>query len=63
MLLFSPTSQYLDTKKVAEEHISFNKIIKDYLKDPNKLNELMLRYNFISTWSKMMKKILCINIK
>lgn len=53
---FSPTSQYLDTKKVAERHLSFDKIIKDYLKDPNKLNELMLRYNFISTWSKMMKK-------
>lgn len=53
---FSPTSQYLDTKKEAERHLSFKKIIKNYLKEPNKLNELLLRYNFISTWSKMMKK-------
>jgi len=56
VVFFSPTSQYLDTGKTADRHISFQKIIQNYLNDQNKKNEFLLRYNFISTWSKMMKK-------
>ena len=56
VVFFPPTSQYLDTGKTADRHISFRKIIQDYLNDKNKNNEFLLRYNFISTWSKMMKK-------
>ena len=56
VVFFPPTSQYLDTGKTAGRHLSFKKIIQDYLNDKNKKNELLLRYSFISTWSKMMKK-------
>ncbi len=56
VVFFSPTSQFLDTGKTADRHKSFQKIIQNYLNDQNKKNELYLRYNFISTWSKMMKK-------
>lgn len=56
VVFFSPTSQYLDTKKIADRHQSFQKIIQKYLIQKSKKNEFMLRYNFISTWSKMMKK-------
>lgn len=56
VVFFSPTSQYLDTGKIADRHLAFQKIIKSYLKNKNKQNELLLRYNFISTWSKIMKK-------
>ena len=47
---------YLDTGKIADRHRSFQKLIRNYLDDQNKKNEFFLRYNFISTWSKMMKK-------
>ncbi len=56
VVFFCPTSQYLDTGKTADRHRSFKKIIQNYLNDQNKKNEILLRYNFISTWSKMMKK-------
>lgn len=56
VVFFSPTSQYLDTGKIADRHLAFQKIIKNYLKNQTKQNELLLRYNFISTWSKIMKK-------
>ncbi len=56
VVFFNPTSQYLDTGKLADRHRSFQKTIQNYLNHKSKKNELMLRYNFISTWSKMMKK-------
>ncbi len=56
VIFFAPTSQYLDTGKIADRHQSFQKIIQKYLNHRSKKNEFMLRYNFISTWSKMMKK-------
>ena len=55
-MFFSPTSQYIDTGKVADRHLSFKKIIEDYLKDRSKKNEFFLRYNFISPWSKLIRK-------
>ena len=56
VVFFSPTSQYIDTGKVADRHLSFKKIIEDYLKDRSKKNEFFLRYNFISPWSKLIRK-------
>ena len=56
VVFFTPTSQYLDTGKLADRHRSFQKIIQNFLNHRSKKNEFMLRYNFISTWSKMMKK-------
>ncbi|MDB3938706.1 glycosyltransferase family 2 protein [Candidatus Pelagibacter sp.] len=56
IVFFSPTSQYIDTGEVADRHLSFEKIIQDYLKVKTKKNELFLRFNFISPWSKMIKK-------
>jgi glycosyltransferase involved in cell wall biosynthesis len=56
VIFFAPTSQYLDTGKIADRHESFLGIIQNYLNHKNKKNEFMLRYNFISTWSKIMRK-------
>ena len=56
IVFFSPTSKYLDTSKIADTHLSFQKIIEKYLQDKSKKNEFFLRYNFISPWSKLIKK-------
>jgi glycosyltransferase involved in cell wall biosynthesis len=56
IVFFSPTSKYIDTSKIADTHFSFQKIIKDYLQVKSKKNEFFLRYNFISPWSKLIKK-------
>ncbi len=56
IIFFTPTSRYIDTGKFADRHLSFQKIIRNYIFDKSKKNELMLRYNFISPWSKMIKK-------
>ena len=63
IVFFSPTSQYIDTGEVADRHLSFKKIIEDYLKDKNKKNEFFLRYNFVSPWSKLIKKEFLDNYK
>ena len=56
IVFFSPTSKYIDTSKIADTHLSFQKIIEKYLQDKSKINEFFLRYNFISPWSKLIKK-------
>ena len=56
VIFFTPTSQYLDTDKIADRHLSFEKKILDYLRDKNKLNELLLRYTYVVPWSRMIKK-------
>ena len=56
VIFFAPTSQYIDTGKIADRHQSFLRIIQKYLNHKSKKNEFMLRYNFISTWSKIIKK-------
>ena len=55
-VFFPPTSWYIDTGKIASRHLSFKKIVEDYLKDKNKKNEFSLRYRFIVPWSRMIKK-------
>lgn len=56
VVFFSPTSQYIDTKKLANRHHSFQKIIYEYIKNKSKKNEFSLRYRFIVPWSRMIKK-------
>ena len=56
VVFFSPTSRYIDTAKIANVHFSVQKIIEDYLQVKSRKNEFFLRYNFISPWSKLIKK-------
>ena len=60
-VFFPPTSWYIDTGKVADRHLSFKKIIEDYLKDRSKKNEFSIRYRFIVPWSRMIKRKLIEN--
>lgn len=56
VIFFSLTSQYIDTGRLADRHCSFEKKINNFLNDKSKINELLLRYDFISPWSKMIRK-------
>ncbi len=56
VIFFSLTSQYIDTGKLADRHYSFNKKINNFINDKSKINESIIRYDFISPWSKMIKK-------
>jgi glycosyltransferase involved in cell wall biosynthesis len=63
VIFFSPTSQYMETGKIADRHLSFKKKIEAYLKNNNKKNEFFLRYTYIVPWSRMIKKELINNHK
>lgn len=56
VIFFSLTSQYIDTGELADRHFSFKKKVDNFINDKSKKNELLLRYDFISPWSKMIKK-------
>ena len=59
VIFFSLTNQYIDTGELSDRHYSFNKKIDNYKNDKSKINESLIRYDFISiTWSKMIKIIL-----
>lgn len=55
IVYFIPTSKYRDTARDAERHIIYEDMIKDYLKNPSRENEIALRYKFIIPVSKMIK--------
>lgn len=63
VIFFSPTSQYIETGKIADRHLSFKKKINAYMKNKNKKNEFFLRYAYIVPWSRMIKKELINNHK
>ena len=56
VIFFTPTSQQIDTEKFADRHLSIEKIIKDYLNVKSRKSELLLRYNLMAPWSKMINK-------
>lgn len=56
VVFFSPTSKYLNTNKIANRHLPFQRMINNYIDQKDKKSELMLKYNFIPVWSKMINK-------
>lgn len=56
VIFFSLTSQYIDTGGLADRHYSFNIKIDNFINNKSKINESLIRYDFISPWSKMIKK-------
>ncbi len=56
VVFFTPTSIFLDTNKLGDRHISYLNIISNYLNDCDLKSELLLRYDFIVPFSKLLKK-------
>lgn len=53
LIYFSPTSVFMNTAKLAGRHKVYERKIKTYLEDPSHVNELHLKYDVVSPWSKM----------
>ncbi len=56
VVFFIPTSIYLDTGEEAERHIEYTNILENYIFDQSLENELNVRYQMLTPWSKMIKK-------
>lgn len=56
VVFFIPTSIYLETGIEADRHVKYKNILLDYIQDPSQSNELSLRYQMETVWSKMIKK-------
>lgn len=56
VIFFKPTGIYIDTQKIADRHIQYERLLLNYINNPNALNELSLRYKFVTPWSKMIQK-------
>ena len=55
IIYFPPISKYSGTNCLAKRHIEYEKMVLSYLKHPNEHNEMLLRYKFMSPWSKMIR--------
>lgn len=55
IVYFCPTSIYEETGESANRHIFYERLIKRYLYDRSKRNETLLRYEYVSPCSKMIK--------
>ena len=58
IIYFSPTSRYLNTDLIAKRHIPYEKFVHEYAKCPSEHNDIILRYKFMSPWSKMIRSAL-----
>lgn len=55
LVFFVPTSRNLETMKLGTRHIPYERVIRKYLKNPNVTNEMQLRYEYVSPWSKLFR--------
>ena len=58
IIYFAPTSQYLNSTEKAERHKNYEKLVLDYVANPSRENEILLKYKFLPPWSKMIKRTL-----
>lgn len=58
VVLFTPTSIYLDTHEKSDRHVKFSNLIRNYNKNRSIKNEIKLRYEYVVPWSKMIKRSL-----
>lgn len=53
IIYFNMYSINMPEKELGSRHLQYERLVKNYLKHPNRTNELNLRYNFPSPCSKM----------
>lgn len=56
VVLFTPTSIYIDTNQLSDRHVKFENIIKNYNDKQSIKNEIKLRYEYVVPWSKLIKR-------
>lgn len=56
LIYFKPISVFMNTMEPAGRHKIYEKKIKAYLEDPSYVNELHLKYDVVSPWSKMFSR-------
>jgi len=55
VIFFKPTSVELDTGKLSNRHVRYEKLVEEYLRTPNEKTEMFLRYKYYPPWSKLIK--------
>jgi len=61
IVYFIPTSFSEENNTVTERHLTYEKYINKYIDNPNRINELKLRYYFFAPWSKLIRRNIIIN--
>ncbi len=56
VLFFPPTSIIIGTEKMSDRHVHYSDLVKNYLDEPSAKNENVLRYQYWSPCSKMIRR-------
>lgn len=56
IIFFPPTSVDIDTGKMSDRHLEFCDAINNYMNNQSEYNELILRYQVVAPWSKLIKR-------
>lgn len=56
VVFFSPSSIDLNTGDLSDRHLDFCFAIDNYINDASEYNELILRYQVVSPWSKLIRR-------
>jgi len=63
IIFFTPTSLNLSTGEISDRHVDFCNAINAFIDDPSENNELVLRYQVVSPWSKLIKRQMVVDNK
>ena len=58
VVFFMPTSVILGKNTSGKRHVPYCRMIENYIKAPDKSNELKIRYSFPVPWSKLIRRAL-----
>lgn len=56
LVYFSPTSINLSTNQISSRHLMYEQLVNNYKQNSTKQNEICLKYQFCTPWSKLIKK-------
>lgn len=56
VIYFPPTSVDIETGEVSERHVHYANLVKNYIQNSNLENENLLRYQYWTPWSKLIRK-------
>lgn len=63
IIYFIPISKYINTERMAKRHEQYAEMVRQYLHSSDLEREIILRYKFITPWSKMIRNQLVLEKK
>lgn len=60
LIFYPPISKYIHTEINAKRHLKYSSLVNNFIKDPSKNNEILLKFSHYVPWSKIIRRSLIV---